>query len=168
MLQAKKLLRYLRTNLVDHDAVHPARDGHSNSLAPQPPYRTIGRRSVRADMLGHPRMASLSRLGDCWRCYSAIRACVVLRHLAHGWSCCGGPVCPTVLTLNKTFGVCVSSFSFERLPAGRLNRHTGQKLACQPLRRRRLGDLEHSCITLVATLIFPLIDLRPHKNMVDD
>ena len=55
---------------------------------------------------------------------------------------------------------CVSSSSFEQLPAGRLNRSTGQKLGGQPLRRRRLRDLERSNITLVATLIRRLVDLR--------
>ena len=69
---------------------------------------------------------------------------------------------------DKTVGMCVLSSSFERHLSGRLNRSTGRKLACQPLRRRRLRDLERSNITLVATLIRRLVDLRPHENMVDD
>ena len=69
---------------------------------------------------------------------------------------------------DKTIGVCVSLSSFDRHPIGRLNRSTGQKLGGQPLRRRRLRDFERSTITLVATLIRRLVDLRHHENVVVD
>ena len=49
---------------------------------------------------------------------------------------------------DKTFGMCVSSSSFGRLPSGHLNRNTGQKLGGKPLRRRRLRDFgtQHHCL----------------------
>ena len=65
----------------------------------------------------------------------------------------------------KTIGVCVSSSAFDRHPVGRLNRSTGQKLACEPRLRMRTRDLERSNITLVATLIRRLVDLRHHENI---
>ena len=68
----------------------------------------------------------------------------------------------------QDFGVCVSLSSFDRLPADRLNRSTGQKLEGRPLGRRRLRDLERSNIILVATLIRRLVDLQHHKNVVVD
>ena len=67
----------------------------------------------------------------------------------------------------QDFDVCVLSSAFDRLPADRLNRSTGQKLEGQPFRRRRLRDLERNNIILVATLLLRMMDLRPHENMVD-
>ena len=68
----------------------------------------------------------------------------------------------------KTIGVCVSSSAFERCLAGRLNQGTSQKLGCEPLRRIRLGDVERRILTLVATLMLRLMDLRPDETMVDN
>ena len=65
-------------------------------------------------------------------------------------------------------GVCALLSSFDRLLVGRLNRRTGQKRGGQPLTRRRTRDLECSNVTLVATLIRRLMDLRHHENVLVD
>ena len=69
---------------------------------------------------------------------------------------------------DKTIGVCVSSSSFDRHRIGRLNQRTDQKLGDEPLRRRRLQDLECSNLTLVVTLMRCLMDLGRHENAVVD
>ena len=69
---------------------------------------------------------------------------------------------------DKTIGVCVSSSSFDRHPIGRLNRSTGQKLACQPRVRIRTRDVEAPTAAIVAALEWRLLDLRHRENMVDD
>ena len=64
--------------------------------------------------------------------------------------------------------VCVSSFSFDPRLTSCLNRRIGQKLGGQSLKRWPFKDFERSNITLVATLIRRLVDLRLHENIVVD
>ena len=131
---------------------------------PQPPFRPIGRRSVRADM--HGRMASLLRLGGCGRCCSTIRACAVMQRLAHGWRCSGRHA-RLIATTRRL--ACASDCP---LPNDTL-------LAVWINAQAKSSEVNYwdggvfeiwnaGYITLVATLLLRLLDLRPHENMVDN
>ena len=72
---------------------------------PQPSFCQIGHRSVRSNMHGNSWMASLLHSGGCGRCCSAIRACAVMRRLAHGLRCRDRHARPTATTRRSA---CVS------------------------------------------------------------
>ena len=110
-------MRYLLTNSIDHDAVHPSHGGRSNSLAPSRPFghRTPQRLTQHAwpsvDGL------ALAQHHPCSRRHATPCTWMELARSSHSPD-----------SHDKTIGACVLSSTFDRRPIGCLNRSTGQML----------------------------------------
>ena len=118
MLKNKNYWDIDRTNQVHHDAATRAAADAPNRW-PQPSFQPIARRSIWADMHGHPWMASLSLWGGCGCCCRSIRVHASRRSQTE---LPRPPKSPD--RHRRTTGECVSSSSFDRHLTGRVFKST--------------------------------------------
>ena len=161
MFQNKNYWDICRTNQANHDTATQAVAG-SPICWPRPSFWPIGRRSLWAEMHGHPWIGSMLRWGGCGCCCSAVCACAVTQLIMHHeWSFCGRHARPTATTRHW---VCVRLITlFWSSPYWPSESTHGPTARRSNTAMPKLRNLDRSNINLVATLIRRLVNLRPHK-----